>query len=114
MKKTAILLLAYALLLLLGGCIGFFVAGSIASLVASGLSFTLLSIGIYALFTNNFWGYPFSIVVVGLLAVFFLYRFFKSWAIMPSGMMALLSIAFFFFLIVKMITILRKTRAKQA
>lgn len=104
MKKTAVILSTYALMLLVGGTIGYFVAGSLLSLIASSVSVALLAVGIYALYTHNFWGYPFSIVVVSLLALFFLYRCIKTLAIMPSGMIFLISISYDLFLIRMMLT----------
>lgn len=114
MKKTALILSLYAGMLLLGGFIGYFAAGSILSLITSSLSCALLCIGIYALLTNNFWGYPFSIVVTGVLSLFFLYRFVKTGAIMPAGGMTLFSISYLVFLSFAMVKQIRMSRKAQS
>jgi len=114
MKKTAILLSMYAILLTAGGCVGYFVAGSTLSLVTSGLSAALLCIGVYALFTDNFWGYPFSLVVTTLLFLFFAYRYAKTMAIMPSGMMSVVGLLFLLSTLSAMVKEIKKLREKRS
>lgn len=78
MKK---ILTIYAGLLIVGGLMGFFKAGSIISLVMSSVAALLI------LLTRVQVG----VVVVFALDCFFVYRFATSFHFFPGGMMALLS-----------------------
>lgn len=93
MKKFALPIALFALMVLAGGIVGFIKAQSLPSLIM-GLAFgVLLMVASYfvhkeklsALYTATF-----STIVLHL---FFLYRFFKTFKLMPAGMMVLLSTA---------------------
>jgi uncharacterized membrane protein (UPF0136 family) len=93
MKKFALPITLFALMVLAGGIMGFMKAQSLPSLIM-GLTFGVLLIAasyfvhkekLYALYTATF-----STIALHL---FFLYRFFKTFKLMPSGIMVLLSTA---------------------
>ncbi len=99
MKYLILLISTFGLLVGTGGLIGFFVAGSIASLVAgSTFSFLLLLSG-YLMQNHQRLGLMSATFLTMALAGFFSYRYLITEKFMPSGMMALLSLAIFFTLI---------------
>jgi len=83
----------YALLIFAGGLIGYFKAGSAASLTA-GLIFGAL-IGSAAVFMRlgYRWGGRLALLYALVLTLFFAFRFLKTGAFMPAGLMALVSLA---------------------
>ncbi|XP_065299986.1 transmembrane protein 14C [Dermacentor albipictus] len=82
----------YAIIVALGGVIGYVKAGSVTSLVA-GLAFGGLAlIGAYQT-SQDPHNYYLSLAVSGLLAGLMGYRFANSSKIMPAGLVAVLSIA---------------------
>lgn len=86
MNRFAILITGYSLLLLIGGVTGYFLAGSIASLLMSTI-FAILLIG--AIFCRM---YNTIFALLGILALFFAYR----WGVgnfMPPGMLCILTVA---------------------
>lgn len=92
MKNNALILGVYALLVLVGGLIGFFKAGSLISLVASSTSFALLSWFAYGLYKGCNRAWIASAGLVTALLVFFGLRFVESYKFMPAGLMVILSI----------------------
>lgn len=86
------LVLAYALLIMVGGIIGHYKSASTASLV-SGLVFgTLLFLGALGLFFHQPWGYYLSLATSVLLSLFFIFRFVKTGVFLPPGLLALVSL----------------------
>jgi len=99
MKYLTLLICSFGLLIGMGGLIGFFVAGSIASLIAgSTFSFLLLMSG-YLMQNNRRLGLISSTFLTISLAGFFSYRYLVTEKFMPSGMMALLSAIVFLVII---------------
>lgn len=93
MKKFAIPVSIFALLVLGGGCYGFFKAHSMASLIMSlifGVVLLCSSYGIRKEVLPSLYVAAFTTLALHL---FFLYRFFKTFKLMPAGMMVLLSTA---------------------
>jgi uncharacterized membrane protein (UPF0136 family) len=83
----------YAVLLALGGVIGYLKAGSRASLIAGTLSalFAALALGLSA--TNSRWGVPLGLLLSITLFVLFAYRYaVKTRKFMPSGLLAIVSL----------------------
>ena len=83
----------YALLLAIGGLIGYFKAGSrpslIAGLLSSAAAFTALGLSI----GDNRWGVPLGLVLSIVLFILFGYRYAaKTGKFMPSGLLAVLSL----------------------
>jgi|688.fasta_scaffold10622_7 uncharacterized membrane protein (UPF0136 family) len=92
MKTSAILVMIYGILLLLGGMVGFLKAGSTASLIAGSITALIaLSAGIFLL-KNQIAGLWIALGISLILAFFFGYRFYASQKMMPAGLMALISL----------------------
>src|SRR5437764_11109973 len=83
----------YAVLLAVGGLIGYVKAGSrpslIAGLLSSVVAFTALGLWI----GNSRWGVPLGLLLASILLVLFGYRYaVKTGKFMPSGLLAVLSL----------------------
>jgi uncharacterized membrane protein (UPF0136 family) len=83
----------YAVLLAIGGLIGYFKAGSrpslIAGLLSSVVAFTALGLSI----GNSRWGVPLGLLLSIVLFILFAYRYAaKTGKFMPSGLLAVLSL----------------------
>lgn len=84
------LITGYSLLLLIGGVIGYFVAGSMASLLMSSI-FAILLIG--SLFFDKIWpdgAFKAVISLLGILILFFAYRWYVT-KFFPAGAICVLS-----------------------
>lgn len=93
MKSTGWIVLAYALLVFLGGIFGYVKAESTPSLVM-GVGFAvILSTSVFAMFNEKKIGFTIAFATTALLAAFFLYRFFHTLNFMPSGLMSLISLS---------------------
>ncbi len=97
---TKIYFIVFGLLTIVGGLMGYVKAGSTASLIAGSISGVLLLVAAFLLPTHVVVGLTIAIVVSLLLAGRFLPAFFKTGKLMPSGIMALLSILGIVFAIV--------------
>lgn len=91
MKVYVQITLIYALIVLIGGVIGFIKAQSMASLAMSLFFAGLLSISSWLMLNNRRIGYYLALGCIGFLAFFFLYRFVITVKIMPAGLMSLVS-----------------------
>lgn len=94
MNRRDMLITGYSLILLIGGVIGYFVAGSLASLLMSTI-FAILLIG--SLFLSRFYA-SFSnsaiLSLLGVLALFFAYRWYVT-KFFPSGAICILTVTVF-------------------
>jgi len=87
---TTWIVLAYAILVFIGGLIGHWKAGSTASLIMGSVSGLILLISSYLLWKGHPWGRPLALLLSGLLLAFFSYRFYLTGQVAPVGIMALL------------------------
>jgi uncharacterized membrane protein (UPF0136 family) len=85
------LVIAYGMLTLLGGIIGFVKAGSLLSLVTGTFSGMLLILSAVAMLKNYTLGSLFAILLSASIGIFFCYRFALTQSMMPAGLMVLLS-----------------------
>lgn len=93
MKVTATIVLIYAILLLVGGWMGHVKAASMASLI-SGLIFgTLMLLCAWGIAAGKKFAQFATLILIFILDGFFTYRFAKTLAFFPAGMMSLLSLA---------------------
>lgn len=100
MKNQAIAIWIYALVLMIGGLIGFLKAGSLASLLtATFFTAALIKCGI-SVKQSNPYAYNMSLVMLSLLLVFFIFRFISTYKFMPSGLAAILTFSVLAYLIV--------------
>lgn len=91
MKQKAILIGIYALLNVVGGLIGYFIAGSPASLIASTLAACILFICSALIWKGNTKAYVFATTIIACLCAFFAYRFFLTQKIAPGAIMTVIS-----------------------
>lgn len=94
MKRISIASITYGILLVLGGLIGYFLAGSIASLVASSSFAAIIFLSALGIQMKQKWAIPLLIVSLLALFTFFGYRFYGTLKFMPPGMMAIITLAF--------------------
>ncbi len=84
----------YAVLLAVGGVIGYAKAGSRPSLIAGLGSAVAAILALVLCFQNGIWGMGLGAMVALLLACFFGYRFaVKTRKFMPAGLLAVVSLA---------------------
>ena len=93
MMVQALTSLAYGVLVLGGGIMGFRKAGSRPSLIAGIASMALLLLAAILLFSGRLIGAYLAIFVSGALLIFFAMRWVKGRRFMPAGLMSLLSVA---------------------
>lgn len=99
MKRNAIAIFIYSNLLLIGGLVGFFKAGSVPSLVtAASISLLLDAMGFYV-YKGRKDALKSVFIAIGFILAFFIYRFFLTHAFMPAGLMIILTIALTVFLL---------------
>lgn len=91
MKLSACIVLTYALLIFVGGVIGFNQAHSLPSLIAGSLSALLLLACSLGMFKRSVLAYTLAMALILALMLFFSYRFVLTGKIMPAGMMAVIS-----------------------
>lgn len=92
MKTKAIITFLYAILVLAGGITGYTKAGSFPSLFM-GIGFSiLLIISSFGQYKHNKLGQASAVVLAAILAIFFAWRFTKTLAFMPAGVMVILSV----------------------
>lgn len=94
MQTASYLVYVYAVLVGVGGVIGYRKANSLPSLVMGSVSCLLLAAAGYGLSLGKAWGEPLALVLAFALLVFFTLRYLKSSprAFMPGGLMAILSL----------------------
>ncbi len=101
MNMSAWTVLIYALLILVGGMIGYNQAHSLPSLIA-GVTFSLLLFACaIGMFKRSILAYTLSMVFILLLTFFFTYRYVLTAKFMPSGMMAIISAICFLFILTR-------------
>ncbi len=90
MNGTRIVILAFGLLVIIGGLIGYIKTGSVISLTA-GIAFgaAIIASGI-VIFYKEHLGYKLALATTALLLLTFGYRFAVTHKFMPSGLMAIL------------------------
>ena len=91
-KPTLIFYIVFGILSIVGGLMGFMKAGSKASLIAGGISGALLIVSAVLLKSNVNAGLILGGVISVALAGRFLPAFIKGGALMPAGLMSILSV----------------------
>ncbi len=94
MQTASYIVYVYAVLVAVGGLIGYLKAKSLPSLIMGSLSFLLLLAAGYGIGSGKGWGLPLAAALALFLLVFFSLRYVKSspHAFMPGGLMAILSL----------------------
>lgn len=99
MKWHALTTLVYALLIIVGGMIGFAKAHSYMSLIMGAGSGVILLVAAWGLYSSSGWSFFLSTIVTGLLMLFFGCRLYTTQAFFPAGMMTIFSVATLFLLL---------------
>jgi uncharacterized membrane protein (UPF0136 family) len=92
LAAARIYFIVFGLLTIAGGIIGYFKAGSVASIIAGSISGVLLLVAAFVLPQFRMAGLVLGLVISLLLAAQFFPKFFRTGKVMPAGLMALLSL----------------------
>jgi uncharacterized membrane protein (UPF0136 family) len=92
MEAAKIYFIVFGLLTIAGGIIGYVKAGSVASIIAGLITGVLLLVAAFLLPEHRVAGLATALIVSCLLAVQFVPKFFRTGAVMPAGVMSLLSV----------------------
>jgi len=92
MNTPTLIVTAYAVLVSLGGVLGFVKAKSLPSLIGGEVGFVALAVAAYGLYRGQVWGLQAALVLILALMVFFAVRYVRTRAFMPGGLMAILSL----------------------
>jgi len=92
MNPSIIAAIAYGILALVGGIIGYVQAQSKASLVSGSISSLLLILGGVMQLQGQAWGLILASVVTAVLVIVFVIRFAKTRKFMPAGLMIVLGL----------------------
>lgn len=93
MDLTSIAAIAYGILSVVGGIVGYAQASSKPSLIAGVVSGILLVLGGIAHERDANWGLPLAMIVAGILVVVFAVRLWKTRKFMPAGFMLAAGVA---------------------
>lgn len=92
MSLAAIIVFVYAVLVSLGGIMGFVKARSMPSLIAGEIGFLSLIAAGYGLYKGQTWGLPLAVILIAFLLVFFVIRYVRTRLFLPGGLMSILSL----------------------
>src|SRR4029078_7149463 len=92
MGAAKIYFIIFGLLRIAGGIIGYVKAGSVAAIIAGGMTGILLIVPAFCLREHRAAGLATALIVSVLLAGQFAPKFFRTGRFMPAGVMAVLSI----------------------
>lgn len=101
MKQKSYLIGFYSFLIFVGGMIGYIAAQSLISLIVSSLFALALSACSFFVGKGYRIAYDIAIGIIFTLLTFFVYRFALTSKLMPGGIMACISGALFFYLLIK-------------
>jgi len=92
METAKIYFVVFGLLTIAGGVVGYVKAGSVASIIAGGITGVLLLVAAFLLPEHRLAGLATALIVSLLLAAQFVPKFLRTGRIMPAGIMSLLSV----------------------
>lgn len=99
MNLSIIAALAYGILAIIGGIIGYIQAQSQISLVSGVISGLLLLVAAYFQIQGQAWALIVAVLVTGILVIFFALRFAKTRKFMPGGLMVILGMLVLAFMV---------------
>jgi uncharacterized membrane protein (UPF0136 family) len=91
MKTNAYVTGIYAILLLVGGVMGFAKTGSSISLISGAISSIILFISTGLMLKHHPWGHKIATGATSLLILLFGYRYLLTHKFMPAGLMIIIS-----------------------
>ena len=112
MKITGGIVLGYGVIVMLGGLIGYLKADSLISLFTGTLSGAALVACGMGLIRNSIYAFLISLALTTVLAIFFSIRYILTEQMMPSGLMAGLSIIVLLLLIISRGKIPNRAKSK--
>jgi uncharacterized membrane protein (UPF0136 family) len=89
---SVVALLSYGALVLIGGIEGYRKASSLASLLAGSISAGVLWIAAAGMAWSKNWGIYVALIALFLLVALFSYRWMKTRALWPSGLLGILGL----------------------
>lgn len=92
MGAAKIYFIVFGILTIAGGVVGYVKAGSVASIVAGGITGVLLLVAAFLLPEYRIAGLATACIVSLLLAAQFIPKFLRTGRVMPAGMMSILSV----------------------
>lgn len=110
MKEKSILICCYAVFILIGGLMGYIMANSLPSLIASSIISIFLFCCSILIWKGSITAYHIATWIAVALLVFFSYRFFLTQKIVPAGLMAMISGCLAFYLALQRKKIMTKKK----
>ncbi|MCX7592462.1 MAG: hypothetical protein N2235_01635 [Fischerella sp.] len=107
MNLGIIATIAYGVITLIGGIVGYITAGSNVSLLSGSISGLLLIFAAFVQIQGKTWGLILAAAVTAVLLVVFAFRLAKTHKFMPAGLMTVLGMLTLA-VIVNQLTILRR------
>ena len=92
MEAAKIYFIVFGILTIAGGIVGYVKAGSVASIIAGSITGVLLLVAAFLLQEHRAIGLATALIVSLLLAAYFIRKYWSTGAVMPAGMMSVLSI----------------------
>jgi uncharacterized membrane protein (UPF0136 family) len=92
MEAAKIYFIAFGVLTITGGIVGYVKAGSMASIIAGSITGILLLVAAFLLPQHRAIGLATAFIISLLLAAQFVPKFIRTGRVMPAGMMAILSV----------------------
>jgi len=92
MEASKIYFIAFGVLTIVGGIVGYLKAGSVASIIAGSITGVLLLVAAFLLPEHRAIGLATGFIISLLLAAQFVPKFIRTGRVMPAGMMSILSV----------------------
>jgi len=92
MEAAKIYFIVFGALTIVGGIVGYVKAGSVASIIAASITGVLLLVAAFLLPEHRMVGLATALIVSLLLAAYFIRKYLSTGAVMPAGIMSLLSV----------------------
>jgi uncharacterized membrane protein (UPF0136 family) len=92
MEAAKIYFIIFGLLTIAGGVVGYVKADSVASIIAGSITGVLLLAAAFVMPEHRVAGLATALIVSLLLAAYFVGKYLSTGAVMPAGMMSVLSI----------------------
>ena len=92
MEAAKIYFIIFGLLTIAGGIVGYAKAGSVPSIIAGAITGVLLVVAAFLLPEHRVAGLATALIVSLLLAAYFIRKYLSTGALMPAGLMSLLSV----------------------
>ena len=92
MEAAKIYFIVFGLLTIAGGVVGYVKAGSVPSIIAGSITGVLVLVAAFIMPEHRVAGLATALIVSLLLSAYFVRKYLSTGALMPAGMMSVLSI----------------------